>query len=81
MSTRPLKTNFILNLSSPFVQIAIALVMVPIYLHHVGDARYGVLSIVWILLGYFGFLDLGLTRAAIGGFALRDAPQSDRDRV
>jgi O-antigen/teichoic acid export membrane protein len=82
MSTRPLKTNFIVNLLSPMARIAVAIVTIPIYVRHVGDARYGVLSIVWILLGYFGFLDLGLSRAAINALAkLREAPQSERARV
>lgn len=82
MSTRPLKTNFVVNLLSPMARIAVALVTIPIYVRHVGDARYGVLSIVWILLGYFGFLDLGLSRAAINALAkLREAPQSERARV
>ena len=64
MSRKPLKTNFAINLFAPLVRAAIALVTIPIYVRHVGDARYGVISILWILLGYFGFLDLGLTRAA-----------------
>ena len=55
---------------------------IPIYLHHVGVARYGVISITWVLLGFFGFLDLGLSRAVTNALAkLRDAPQSDRARV
>jgi O-antigen/teichoic acid export membrane protein len=82
MSTRPLKTNFVVNLLSPTVRIAVSLVTIPIYIHHLGDARYGVLQIAWILLGYFGFLDLGLSRASTNALAkLRAAPQSDRARV
>ena len=64
MSTRPLRTNFVVNLLSPSARIAIALVTIPIYIHHLGYSRYGVLTIAWILVGYFGFLDLGLSRAS-----------------
>jgi O-antigen/teichoic acid export membrane protein len=57
-------------------------VTIPIYLRHVGEARYGVISIVWVLLGLFGFLDLGLSRAVTNALAkLRDAPQTQRARV
>jgi O-antigen/teichoic acid export membrane protein len=82
MSRRPIKVNFIVNLLSPITRVAVALVTVPLYLHHMGDARYGVMSIVWVLLGFFGFLDLGLSRAVTNALAkLRDAPQAHRARV
>jgi O-antigen/teichoic acid export membrane protein len=82
MSTRPIRINFIVNLLSPMTRIVVALVTVPLYLHHIGDARYGVMSIVWVLLGLFGFLDLGLSRAVTNALAkLRDAPQAHRARV
>jgi O-antigen/teichoic acid export membrane protein len=82
MSTRPIRINFIVNLLSPMTRIVVALVTVPLYLHHIGDARFGVMSIVWVLLGFFGFLDLGLSRAVTNALAkLRDAPQAHRARV
>jgi len=82
MKSRTLKTNFAINVFGAIVPLVVALVTVPIYVRHIGDARYGVLSIVWVLLGYFGFLDLGLSRAAVNALArLRDAPQQTRARV
>jgi O-antigen/teichoic acid export membrane protein len=64
------------------MRIAVAFVTIPIYLHHVGEARYGVISIVWVLLGLFGFLDLGLSPAVTNALAkLRTAPQAHRARV
>jgi len=82
MKARTLKTNFAINVFGGIVPLAVALVTVPMYVHHIGDARYGVLSIVWGLLGYFGFLDLGLSRAAVNALArLRNAPQQARASV
>jgi O-antigen/teichoic acid export membrane protein len=82
MSTIPLRRSFIINLLSPMTRMLVALVTVPLYLHHLGSDRYGVMSIVFVLQGLFGFLDLGLSRAVTNALAkLRDAPQADRARV
>jgi O-antigen/teichoic acid export membrane protein len=40
-----------------------ALAAVPWLMHYVGQERLGVLSLVWVAVGYFSFLDMGLGRA------------------
>lgn len=43
--------------------ILVTLVTVPIYVHAIGVERYGILSLCWLLAGYFTFLDFGIGRA------------------
>jgi O-antigen/teichoic acid export membrane protein len=81
MSTR-FGRNFAYNVAGSLLPVISALVTVPLYLHEIGVARYGIVSISWILLGYFGFLDFGLSRASANALGrLGQAPASERAPV
>lgn len=43
--------------------MAAALAAVPWLMHTLGQERMGVLSLIWVVVGYFSFLDMGLGRA------------------
>ena len=58
-----LYTSAVWSLLGTIVPIAAALAAVPFLLTAIGQERLGVLSLIWVIVGYFSFLDMGLGRA------------------
>lgn len=51
------------SLMGTVIPMIAALAAVPWLMHYMGQERLGVLSLVWVVVGYFSFLDMGLGRA------------------
>ena len=77
---RSLSRNLVVNVIGPLVLMAVSFVTVPLYIHAIGAARYGMVTLTWILLGYLGVLDFGLSRAAANALG-KLAHASSRERT
>ncbi|MGQ3050318.1 MAG: oligosaccharide flippase family protein [Roseateles sp.] len=53
----------LLNLIGLGAPLLVALFAIPVLLAGLGTARFGLLTLIWALVSYFGLFDLGLARA------------------
>jgi O-antigen/teichoic acid export membrane protein len=58
-----LAKNTIFNLFGQGSPLLVALVAIPLLIKHLGTERFGVLTLIWVITGYFSLFDLGLGRA------------------
>jgi O-antigen/teichoic acid export membrane protein len=55
--------NATLNLLGTVILAFATFATIPPYLRLIGDVRFGVLSLVWVFLSFFGLFEMGLGRA------------------
>ena len=76
------RRHTVYNVAGAVVPLTVTLVTLPLYVDAVGDARYGVLAILWTLFGYLGLFDFGLGPAVTNRIAsLSQASSEDRGEV
>ena len=59
-----LARNTALNIAGQVIPLLVAVATIPYVVRGLGAERFGILSIAWLVLGYFALLDFGLGRAA-----------------
>lgn len=70
------------TLFGALVPIAVSVITVPLYLTLIGIERYGLLAIYWTLLGFLGFLSLGMGPAVTQRLAtMADATDAERSNL
>lgn len=79
-SGRVLTRSAIWNLTGEAAPFVLALVAVPILVHHLGASRFGVLTLAWLTVGYFGLFDFGLARATTK-FVADAVGAGERDQI
>jgi O-antigen/teichoic acid export membrane protein len=60
---RSLAGNTLWNLLGNCFPVVVAVVCLPILKRALGTERLGIISLAWVVIGYFGLFDLGLSRA------------------
>lgn len=63
ISARKLSKNVLLNLFAEGVPLLVSLFCIPVLLHRLGTEQFGILTLAWAIIGYFGIFDMGLGRA------------------
>jgi len=63
ISGRLLAKNTLLNFTGQAMPLLVGVITIPFIVRGLGTERFGLLSLAWVVLGYFAIFDLGLGRA------------------
>jgi O-antigen/teichoic acid export membrane protein len=63
ISGRLLARNTLINFIGQVVPLIVGVITIPFVVRGLGIERFGLLSLTWVVLGYFAIFDLGLGRA------------------
>lgn len=78
-SGRLLAHNTLWNLAGQLFPVLVAAATIPVLIRGIGQARFGVLSIAWVVIGYFSLFDLGIGRALTKLVAEKIGAQKEHD--
>ncbi|WP_298208114.1 oligosaccharide flippase family protein [Acidovorax sp.] len=79
MHSRNHAFNIGLNVAGMVLPMLAGALTVPGLLHRLGQERFGILALSWALVGYFGFLDLGIGRALTQHLASAEKAGTSRE--
>jgi O-antigen/teichoic acid export membrane protein len=66
-----IKHNTAYNIVAMATPLVVTIMTFPVLLHTMGEARYGVLALIWAILAYSQIFDFGLARATTNAIAQR----------
>lgn len=55
--------NVIFNLMGYGLPLLLAIIIIPTLIKNLGDEKFGILTLAWVIIGYFSFFDFGISRA------------------
>ena len=63
LSGKRLSRNVVYGMAGQVVPFVVGIFAVRLLINYLGTSRFGVLTLIWALIGYFGLFDLGIGRA------------------
>jgi O-antigen/teichoic acid export membrane protein len=75
-----LSGNSILNFGTQVYSVLVAFASLPFIVHGLGDERFGLLTLLWLFVGYFSVIDFGAGQAALRFLSVAVA-EHDTERV
>ncbi|HSP89242.1 MAG TPA: oligosaccharide flippase family protein, partial [Ignavibacteriaceae bacterium] len=62
-SGKSIAKNTIYNLLGYGIPLVFAVILLPFLIKGLGDERFGILNLIWIIIGYASFLDFGIGKS------------------